>query len=335
MTILSSAGNVASTLGLIVTLASSIMAAIPGPNDLRYPDNIVSPPVVCSEEGSFPHPRNCSWYYRCVDRMSVGYLWTYHFECEPGTVFSDELDQCVHPFDAPYACRPTATTTEGPLKCTGVPGTCKTYDICQPSKTKKRMCTEIICPLRTPNLSCGDGYAFDMDLQQCAKIPTAGELCLLTCEGVAGTCQTFEVCRPKKEEKYMCKEIRCPLRDPTLSCGNGYLFDMKDQKCEKPPSPGNICGAADNISLSDVGILSCSYNGQIPKADFVRRKFCKDIPLCDGKIFKGKTEVCSGYYECEKTAQGWKVHQRACPPPLVFSFDHNKCGVPPSEKDRC
>ncbi|XP_066986002.1 uncharacterized protein [Macrobrachium rosenbergii] len=334
MTVLCSSRQAAPALGVVLVLASSVMAAIPGPNDLRYPDYIVNPPVRCTQEGSFPHPRNCSWYYRCVDRMSVGYLWTYHFECEPGTVFSDELDQCVHPFDAPYSCRPTPTTTEGPLKCTGVPGTCKTYDICLPSKTKKRMCTEIKCPIRTPNLSCGDGYAFDMDLQECAKIPTAAELCLFTCEGVPETCQTFEVCRPKKEERYMCKEIRCPLREPNLSCGEDYLFDMKSQKCAKPPNSQDLCGGED-ISVTDVGLLPCSFNGQIPKADFVKRKFCKDIALCDGSVYKGKTEVCDGYYECEKTAQGWKAHQRSCPAPLLFSFTQGKCILPPSERERC
>ena len=33
--------------------------------------------------------------FRCYDRYGLGFFWTAYFECEPGTVFSDELDQCV------------------------------------------------------------------------------------------------------------------------------------------------------------------------------------------------------------------------------------------------
>ncbi|XP_066972536.1 uncharacterized protein [Macrobrachium rosenbergii] len=97
---------------LVAVLAGVVMAAIPGPKAPRYPDYIVDPKVICTQEGVFPHPRNCSWFYRCVDRMKVGYYHIYYFECEPGTVFADELDQCVFPFLAGKPCGtdPVVTT---------------------------------------------------------------------------------------------------------------------------------------------------------------------------------------------------------------------------------
>nr|XP_027234610.1 uncharacterized protein LOC113825918 [Penaeus vannamei] len=91
-------GNTVLTSLALAACLGLISAAVPGPIDPRYPDYIVYPRVPCEKEGVFPHPRNCSWYYRCVDRFGIGYYWTSHFECEPGTVFSDDLDQCVFPF---------------------------------------------------------------------------------------------------------------------------------------------------------------------------------------------------------------------------------------------
>lgn len=120
---------------------------------------------------------------RCVDRMEIGYFWTYFFECEPGTVFADELDQCVHPYLAAPPCgsppktpkpTPTPTTTLTPVLCTGVDGTCKQYDICRPQRAKKTFCAEIRCNLRTSNLHCPTGMLFDMSTEQCA-FPPKGE----------------------------------------------------------------------------------------------------------------------------------------------------------------
>lgn len=123
---------------------------------------------------------------RCVDRMSVGYYWTYYFECEPGTVFSDDLDQCIHPFLAKPPCggkvapTPTPTPTTPPyIPCRGVEGTCTTYDVCVPVKQTKYFCDKIKCPLRTPELTCAEGYSFDMDERMCAK-PPAGTSRLLS-----------------------------------------------------------------------------------------------------------------------------------------------------------
>lgn len=129
---------------------------------------------------------------RCVDRMNVGFYWTYYFECEPGTVFSDELDQCIHPFlaKAPCGVKPTPpptpppTTTPTVIPCHGVEGTCKTYEVCQPAKKTKYFCDKIRCPLRTPELSCAEGYSFDMDERVCAKLPEGRSLLIhgeITC----------------------------------------------------------------------------------------------------------------------------------------------------------
>ncbi|KAK3852235.1 hypothetical protein Pcinc_041165, partial [Petrolisthes cinctipes] len=255
---------------------SAVKAAIPGPTDPRYPDTIVKPRVTCEKEGSFPHPRNCSWYYRCVDRMNIGYFWTYYFECEPGTVFSDELDQCVHPHLAGPPCSDVPVTEPpkpDPIPCTGVEGTCKSYDVCRPFKQKKLLCEKLVCPLRTPHLQCADGYFFDMADRKCVKPPHPSTLCgaevttditfseqaRLTCS-YANTrpysefvsrlyCKIYPLCNNKiftgtKElctNYYECRREGDSWKLDRRSCPVGMRFSYAEDRCQPPPSATEIC----------------------------------------------------------------------------------------------
>ncbi|KAK8405704.1 hypothetical protein O3P69_001898 [Scylla paramamosain] len=258
----------------VVLGATAVLAAIPGPKNMRYPDNIVEPKVKCVKEGSFPHPRNCSWYYRCVDRMHVGFFWTYHFECEPGTVFSDELDQCVHPFLAEPPCggQTTTITTEPTIiQCHGVPGTCKNYEICLPEKRTRYFCDKIRCPLRTPELSCAEGYSFDMDARQCDKIPEASTLCgvatniSITQQGQVPCsadnlrpmtdfvsriyCSEYVFCDGNKfsgkkklcTNYYECQRIGNKWEAFLRSCPPGLLYSYSNDKCEPKPLDSELC----------------------------------------------------------------------------------------------
>ena len=41
----------------------------------------------CSAVGYFPHPSDCSQFYRCTDIWSTGQYQQYEFQCAEGTVF--------------------------------------------------------------------------------------------------------------------------------------------------------------------------------------------------------------------------------------------------------
>ncbi|XP_042883446.1 uncharacterized protein LOC122260302 [Penaeus japonicus] len=175
----------------VAALFGGAWAAVPGPNDLRYPDYIVNPPVQCSVEGSFHHPRNCSWYYRCVDRMKIGYFHTFYFECEPGTVFSDDLDQCVFPH---LIGPPCGTAGDGSGKPTPVPPPvpppvpqpcifrdqdCEVQKLCQPSEVKV-FCTSCQRGFSTVSVAAfcgGSGLVYDRGLRRCVLKPHASRQC--------------------------------------------------------------------------------------------------------------------------------------------------------------
>lgn len=53
----------------------------------------------CPSEGYQKDPQDCTKFYRCIDNGGKK-LQAVHFDCAPGTVFSPETSNCVHPRDA-------------------------------------------------------------------------------------------------------------------------------------------------------------------------------------------------------------------------------------------
>ena len=47
----------------------------------------VSAQFSCSSVGYFPHPSDCSQFYRCTDIWSTGQYQQFEFQCAEGTVF--------------------------------------------------------------------------------------------------------------------------------------------------------------------------------------------------------------------------------------------------------
>jgi len=52
--------------------------------------------LMCTEEGFFPDPGDCTRFYRCVN--VDGEFRRLDFSCGPGTVFDPELTTCNHPW---------------------------------------------------------------------------------------------------------------------------------------------------------------------------------------------------------------------------------------------
>ena len=50
----------------------------------------------CSAVGYFPHPSDCSQFYRCTDIWSTGQYQQYDFQCAEGTVFDASIRKVFH-----------------------------------------------------------------------------------------------------------------------------------------------------------------------------------------------------------------------------------------------
>ncbi len=56
---------------------------------------------VCTAEGFFANPDDCTKFFRCVDFGDGRDLTKFDFDCGPGTVFDDRYDTCNHAWALP------------------------------------------------------------------------------------------------------------------------------------------------------------------------------------------------------------------------------------------
>ncbi|XP_069166117.1 zonadhesin [Procambarus clarkii] len=324
---------------LVVAMAAVAMAAVPGPKNPRYPDNIVEPKVKCSSEGVFPHPRNCSWYYRCVDRMKVGFYYTYLFECGPGTVFADDLDQCVFPFMTAPPCgtgtgvppitlptpRPTVPTTRPtvPTPTPTVPTPRPTPPTPRPTPPTPRPTP----PTPRPTVPTPTSTS---PVIQCAFRDTS--------------CQTYQVCQPTRATKTLCNTCYVANTIPIQAndiCGAEQLIDKALNQCVPRPKATDLCPASTTppptVPITSTNVLRCSDQQTRPKEDWIVSRYCQVFALCDAnKTFKGRQELCTNYYQCNKNPNGsWSFELRNCLPPLMYSFTTDSCVPRPSANELC
>lgn len=96
----------------------------------RYPTNCDNQTnaIICKEEGYYPHPDDCSQFYRCMDHDGQKKRYSlYHYDCPNGTIWDTNQNKCndAHRIDPPRTeCQTqTTTTTEAPATTTTVQDT--------------------------------------------------------------------------------------------------------------------------------------------------------------------------------------------------------------------
>ncbi|XP_066987533.1 integumentary mucin C.1-like [Macrobrachium rosenbergii] len=253
--------------------------------------------------------------------MNVGFYWTYHFECEPGTVFSDELDQCVFPFATGPPCgtgggsggglasprptppQPTSITT---------PRTTTTPKTTSPTTTILETTVQTITsPSVTKNFSC----SFQPE-----------------------NCAVHRPCLPGESERVLCNSCYSDgiYVSAFFLCGqeDGKVFDRDNNVCVDDPSLNPNCPLLDTttptvapttttttpppttvpitttnrpttINITKEFYVHCTLDNLRPSADWITEKFCNQLFLCtpDGR-YKGTITLCDNYYECSFSQNG-------------------------------
>merc|ERR1719225_1904804 len=72
---------------VIFTLVVSLLL-LPSPGSAQFS---------CQGVGFYPHPSDCSQFYRCTDIWSTGQYQQYVFTCAEGTVFDVSISVCNGP----------------------------------------------------------------------------------------------------------------------------------------------------------------------------------------------------------------------------------------------
>ncbi|XP_064104690.1 uncharacterized protein LOC135214380 isoform X2 [Macrobrachium nipponense] len=116
--------------------------------DQRYPPYILTANTRCVANGSFRHPSNCSWFYKCENKTVEGYYQKQFFECAPGTVFDDALDICIPKSAGGQACGQVTIQESADCKRLSSPpkGYCYPSALCVGNKTTSGMCHyRVVC----------------------------------------------------------------------------------------------------------------------------------------------------------------------------------------------
>lgn len=78
--------------------------------------------IICREEGYYPHPKNCSQFYRCMDHDGQKMRYSlYHYDCPNGSIWDTNQNKCNDParIDPPRTeCQTEGTTTASPTEST-------------------------------------------------------------------------------------------------------------------------------------------------------------------------------------------------------------------------
>ncbi|XP_018015035.1 uncharacterized protein LOC108671948 isoform X2 [Hyalella azteca] len=305
-----------------------------GTIDFRYPDVIVSPLVPCPYVGVFPHPRDCRWFYRCYDTYESGHFWRAYFECGPGTMFSDTLDQCVFPgpannclVEAPQPSHNCRTQLSG----------CRQQNVCAPSAVGSSFVytTEIcsrglqIC-LGAPNVElCSAGYVYDVANNECIQ---EQDLCQTTtsthrpvsdfgvkCEDQVRDCRDYRACLPGRPAQVyrLCYVTRycydlSGLTSRTNKCPENQLFNVYDGNCMAPVTPENQCPGSDLIVHDNV---QCTQESE----------HCSVYTACETLAsFLG----CTSDFMC---GQG-TPRRRVCERDAVFVPSLSRCVAVPTQR---
>ena len=67
---------------VIFTIVGSLLLLLPSPGSCQFG---------CQGVGFYPHPSDCSQFYRCTDIWSTGQYQQYVFTCAEGTVFDASI----------------------------------------------------------------------------------------------------------------------------------------------------------------------------------------------------------------------------------------------------
>ncbi|XP_018018192.1 uncharacterized protein LOC108674737 [Hyalella azteca] len=295
------AHSAVATAGLLALICAGAAQAAYGPSgavgtiDFRYPDYIVKPLVPCPSVGVFPHPRNCTWYYRCYDRHGLGFFNRAYFECEAGTVFSDALDQCVHG-NPLHTCTPQPINPSVPP----YPSTPPTPPYTSTPPTPPYHSTPSVSPY--PTLS---------------PTPPPAPTCREVVEGCGqyGVCQNSVAVTHFVQLAELCQvaEIRCTNGTTTRLCPVGYWLNRAQQRCYPdtflcriPPRVGGhevVCedrvGGCRELTCGGLVTRSCDVTQVCSKGGTVTSQ----RPLCPPlHHFDPHANTCAPSAGCVETA---------------------------------
>jgi len=235
-------------------------AHLPQGRQVVFHNPIADQNLPCTSEGFFPHPNNCSQFYRCVDYLGIGQVFSrYLFHCPRYHVFIIGKDTCV------------------PGKCSDLQGLSRPIPgISTPTQPPQNPQTGFN-PTKPPpqNPQTGFNPTKPPQPQTYPTYPTAGPTSTTTYPTPISTTttmmpttrpQTASTYRPAfpgdgsgnqicSEGKYQQHRRYCNVYHPcgndklNYACETGSSFDFDRQMCRKDQD-GSLCQGKEEMNIN-------------------------------------------------------------------------------------
>jgi len=171
----------------------------------------------CEGVGYYPHPSDCSQFFRCTDIYSNGQFQQYEFTCAEGTVFDASISVCNWPAVVP-GCGGAAPS---PAPAPAVTTTSATPPVTTPAPAPD---TEV-----TEETEVTTEAATTAEAETVTYQPAAGSAYQCSGPGIYNdedNCNKFWLCKEEPADSGVLQSLlyRCPP---------GYLFNSSSLRCKK------------------------------------------------------------------------------------------------------
>ncbi|GFT69537.1 uncharacterized protein NPIL_500371 [Nephila pilipes] len=250
-------------------------------------------PIVCSNEGFFRHPKNCSRFIRCV-KNEKGTFSVHFFQCASHLVFDERISHCTDAESGKCTSRRTKRQVDDtPLKCSGEgffrhPNDCRSFYRCVKQETGL---------YETHLFSCPANLVFDEEYV---------------------TCNWPDKAPPCNNRRQLWKPTRAsastrPSFKPYQRTTNTYKTTSKPRndfiESSNPFTPARGTSRVRNTQKPKYTTQSPSRNGQ----------------LCNSPGFYRHDRDCTKFYKCVQKGNYFVRYELSCPKNFAYDDISSRC----------
>ncbi|KAF8786925.1 putative endochitinase like protein [Argiope bruennichi] len=253
-------------------------------------------PILCSNEGFFRHPKNCSRFFRCV-KNEEGSFSIYFFQCAKHLAFDEKISHCTDSENIKCSSRrPKRQADDIPLECSGEgffrhPKDCRSFYRCVKHESGDYETHLFSCPA---NLVFDEEYA---------------------------TCNWPDKAPPCDTRAQFWKPTRASISTPSRPSFKPYQRTTA-KGYKSTTKPRNDFIESSNPFTSERG-ASRIRTTQKPK--YTTQSSSNSGQLCNTPGFYRHDQDCTKFYKCVKNGNYFVRYELSCPKNYAYDEISSRC----------
>ncbi|GFW66259.1 uncharacterized protein TNCV_1711581 [Trichonephila clavipes] len=249
--------------------------------------------IVCSNEGFFRHPKNCSRFFRCV-KNEKGAFTIHFFQCASHLVFDERISHCTDADSGKCTLRRTKRQVEDtPLRCTGEgffrhPVDCRSFYRCVKQASGL---------YETHLFSCPANLVFDEEYV---------------------TCNWPDKAPPCNNRRQLWKPTRGP--SPTRPSFKPYQRTTNVYRTTSKPRNDFI-----ESSNPFTPARGTSRDRSTQKPRYTTQSPSRNGELCNSPGFYRHDRDCTKFYKCVQKGKYFVRYELSCPKNFAYDDISSRC----------